>query len=100
MTKKDRADHEDVNNKTKAEIMEKIKLLDLDAIEIFEHDEIEVLVLLISFRYIYCSLYQSLRQRKFNPARFKKADLVAKYEVLNRAQQEYEVLLEIEKTLE
>ena len=42
ITKKDRIDSENISSKTKEEIMLKMKEMDLDAIEIFVAEDIEV----------------------------------------------------------
>ena len=43
LTKKERAESEDIANKTKAEIMTKIQELDLEAVQIFEAECVEVI---------------------------------------------------------
>ena len=47
LTKKDRLDSENISLKTKAEIMEKMKGMDLEALEVFVSAEIEVRKVLI-----------------------------------------------------
>ena len=42
MTKENRLEFQNINSKTKAEIMQRIKDMDLEAIEIFEDAEIQV----------------------------------------------------------
>ena len=42
LTKENRSEFQNINSKTKAEIMQRIKDMDLEAIEIFEGAEIQV----------------------------------------------------------